>query len=160
MGGWSAGGRGEAGGTGGAGVFRRKMADPSNAPIIPNTAYTGTVTAAHDWDDPPGHMEVSPSLPGSVERLLHDAGAAANTPNFYVDCAAPGADLLDEERLTRAIGVVYRPRTERQSHYFTARTAAQFDVVLHYDVTGAVHPLDPPARWPGAEPPETFPSGL
>ena len=128
--------------------------------IVGFSTHAGTVTAAHDWDDPPRHMTVNESLAGSVERLLHDAGAAVGTPNFMVDCAAPGAEPLDEERLTRAIGVVYRPRTERQSHYFGARAAAQFDVVLHYDETTAVHPLDPPARWPGAEPPETFPSGL
>jgi hypothetical protein len=46
------------------------------------------------------------------------------------------------------------------SHYFHAQLSAQFDAVFHFDETRAVHPLDPPARWPAAEPPETFPSGM
>ena len=142
------------------GQLVRERHGSDGALLVGFSTHAGTVTAADDWDEPPRHMAVNESLPGSVERLLHDAGAAAGAPDLYLDLDRPGAEALDEERLTRAIGVVYRPRTERQSHYFHARAAAQFDVLLHYDVTSAVHPLDPPGRWPGAEPPETFPSGL
>ena len=98
-----------------------------------------------------------PGRPDSFEGLFHEVGIPRFLLNLRDEAAA---EALAEERLERAIGVIYAPRTERQSHYFGARTAAQFDVVLHYDVTSAVHPLDPPARWPGTEPPETFPSGL
>ena len=63
-------------------------------------------------------------------------------------------------RLERAIGVIYRPETERRSHYFHARLADQFDVVLHIDETRAVEPLERTAAWTRAEPADTFPSGL
>jgi erythromycin esterase-like protein len=68
---------------------------------------------------------------------------------------------LGEPRLERAIGVIYRPETERQSHYFHAQLAEQFDAVLHFDETTAVEPLEPGARWAaGEELPETYPSGM
>ena len=56
--------------------------------------------------------------------------------------------------------MIYRPETERQSHYFAARMADQFDVVLHLDRTHALHPLEPTAAWDQGEPPETYPTGL
>jgi erythromycin esterase-like protein len=64
---------------------------------------------------------------------------------------------LQRPRLERAIGVIYRPRTERQSHYLQARLAGQFDAVLHIDETRAVEPLERTARWDEGEVPETFP---
>jgi erythromycin esterase-like protein len=67
---------------------------------------------------------------------------------------------LREPRLERAIGVIYRPETERASHYFAASLAAQFDAVLHFDRTRAVEPLEPSAVWDRGEPPETYPSAL
>lgn len=63
-------------------------------------------------------------------------------------------------RLQRAIGVVYRPQTERQSHYFEAHLARQFDVMLHIDDTRAVKPLEPTSGWHGGDLPETFPTGV
>ena len=65
-----------------------------------------------------------------------------------------------EPRLERAIGVIYRPETERQSHWFTARVATQFDALDHIDVTRAVEPLERGRMWEAGEPPETYPSGL
>jgi len=56
--------------------------------------------------------------------------------------------------------VIYRPQTERYSHYFETRLPAQFDWMLHLDETRALEPLDPGAWAPGDEPPETWPSGL
>ena len=64
---------------------------------------------------------------------------------------------LREPRLERAIGVIYRPDTERMSHYFYARLPDQFDAVLHFDETRAVEPLDYSAEWETGELPETFP---
>ena len=64
---------------------------------------------------------------------------------------------LREPRLERAIGVIYRPDTERASHYFYARLPDQFDAVLHFDETRAVEPLDYSAEWEAGELPETFP---
>jgi erythromycin esterase-like protein len=68
--------------------------------------------------------------------------------------------LLGEERLERAIGVVYRPETERISHYFSARLPDQFDAILHFDETRAVEPLDRTAGWETGEASEAFPSGV
>ena len=70
-------------------------------------------------------------------------------------------DASAQPRLERAIGVIYRPETERQSHYFPASIAEQFDVVVHIDTTHAVRPLEPTEHWlRGEEPPETYPTGL
>jgi len=76
-----------------------------------------------------------------------------------VEAAAP---VLSEPRLERAIGVIYRPETERQSHYFYARLTDQFDAVLHLDQTRAVEPLERNAAWEAGagEPAETFPFGV
>jgi erythromycin esterase-like protein len=128
-----------------------------DAVLIGFTTYTGTVTAASDWDAPAERKRVRPALPGSYERLFHEAG----TPRFLLVLRGNGAPAgLDEQRLERAIGVVYRPGTERQSHYFDTRLPAQFDAVLHYDETRAVEPLERSAGWTRGEAPETWPSGL
>ena len=70
------------------------------------------------------------------------------------------ASHLRDERLERAIGVIYRPDTELISHYFHARLPDQFDAILHYDHTRAVEPLERTAEWEMGEVEETFPSGL
>lgn len=121
------------------------------------TTYDGTVTAAHDWGEPARRFVVNPALPGSVERLFHQVGG-----DFLLDCVALGESggALAEPRLERAIGVVYRPATERWSHYFEARVPAQFDVVVHRDRTAAVQPLERTVAWRPDEYPEAFPTGL
>ena len=82
--------------------------------------------------------------------------------NFMLDLAPTGAAsvLLQPARLERAIGVIYRPDTERQSHYFHASVARQFDAILHYDTTRAVEPLERTAVWERDEAPETYPTAL
>lgn len=126
--------------------------------LLGQTTYTGQVTAAHDWGDFAERMKVRPGLPGSIEAVLHAAGL----PRFALDLEEPGEVLatLREPRLQRFIGVIYRPSTERQSHYFNARLADQYDAVIHHDVTRALTPLDHEPRWRDAEAPETYPSGL
>jgi erythromycin esterase-like protein len=64
------------------------------------------------------------------------------------------------ELLERAIGVIYRPETERASHYFYARLPDQFDGVIHFDTTRALEPLDKVASWSHDDAPETFPEGI
>jgi erythromycin esterase-like protein len=115
------------------------------------TTYTGTVTAASDWDGPAERKRVRPALPGSWEAAFHETGV----PRFLLDTAE-----LRETRLERAIGVIYRPETERFSHYFDARLAGQFDVVVHFDETRAVEPLEPTSQWRAGELPETYPWAL
>jgi erythromycin esterase-like protein len=116
------------------------------------------VTAASGWDEPAERKAVRPALADSYEALFHETGLG----NFLLDFRAPGeaALLLAASRLERAIGVVYRPETERQSHYFQARLPDQFDAVLHFDETRAVKPLETTAEWEAGEVPETFPFGV
>lgn len=84
--------------------------------------------------------------------------------DFYVDLRAPkdAVALLRAPRLERAIGVIYRPETERLSHYFHASLAVQFDAMLYYDRTRTVEPLERTPRWirRAAEIPETYPTAL
>jgi erythromycin esterase-like protein len=121
------------------------------------TTYEGTVTAASDWDAPAERKHVRAALPGSYEALFHEAGPR----NFFLNLRDPStAEALAEPRLERAIGVVYRPETERLSHYFHARLPQQFDAVLHYDVTRAVEPLERTGLWEKGEVPETYPTAL
>jgi len=114
----------------------------------------GTVAAASDWG---GEMEVKQirsALPGSHEALFREAGL----PRAMLDLR--GQDIregLAQPRLERAIGVIYRPETERRSHYFDAVLAEQFDAFVWFAETGAVTPLAPAGP---AAPAETFPFGI
>jgi erythromycin esterase-like protein len=130
----------------------------AGAVLVGFTTDRGTVTAATEWDGPAHRRHVRPSLPGSYERLLHEAGL----PRFVLPLRTDAelASLLAPERLERAIGVIYVPETERRSHYFRARLPQQFDYVVHIDETRAVEPLERTALWEDGEVAETFPSGL
>lgn len=103
-------------------------------------------------------MLVRPALDESYEAIFHESGV----PNFLLDLGEPSDAVagLEPPRLERAIGVIYRPETERLSHYFEASLPDQFDVVLHYDQTRAVEPLERTPRWVGGDLPETYPSAL
>jgi erythromycin esterase-like protein len=122
------------------------------------STHGGSVTAAADWGEPAQRMHVRRALPDSYEALLHATGIAA----FLLCPLAAGESgrALLEPRLQRAIGVVYRPRTERQSHYFVASAPRQFDALVHVDRTRAVEPLERTATWERGEPPETYPTAL
>ena len=94
----------------------------------------------------------------SYEALFHEV----DVQNFFLRLRddTDVATALRNERLERAIGVIYRPETELMSHYFHARLPDQFDAILHYDHTRAVEPLERTAEWEAGEVEETFPSGL
>lgn len=128
------------------------------ARLVGFLTYDGTVTAASDWDEPAERKVVRPALAGSYEALLHETGI----PNLLVDLTTPGPMVtgLMPPRLERAIGVIYRPETERASHYFHAALPQQFDAVLYYDHTRAVEPLERTGLWERGEVAETFPSAL
>ena len=128
------------------------------AVLVGFTTHSGTVTAASDWDEPARRKRVRPALEGSYELLFHQTGLERFFLNLRDDGRA--AELLRRPRLERAIGVIYRPETERLSHYFHAWLSDQFDAVMHLDETRAVEPLEPGARWETGEPPETYPSGM
>jgi erythromycin esterase-like protein len=119
------------------------------------TTYTGSVTAASDWDGPAERKTVRPALSGSYEALFHETGV----PNFLLTLRDNNwlSGVLNKKQLERAIGVIYLPETERASHYFEARLADQFDAVIHLDETRAVEPLERTSEWEAGELPETFP---
>jgi erythromycin esterase-like protein len=128
------------------------------ARLIGFLTYEGTVTAASDWDQPAERKVVRPALADSYESLFHSTGM----PNCFLDLTSPDPLIqeLARPRLERAIGVVYRPETERLSHYFHASLPRQFDAVLYYDRTRAVEPLERTGLWERGEIPETFPTAL
>jgi len=101
----------------------------------------GTVAAADSWDEPMQRMRVRPARPDSYERLCHDAQIPAFTLHLRDPLRDELRDELGDPRLERAIGVVYRPDTELQSHYFQAILPAQFDEYIWFDETSAVEPL-------------------
>jgi erythromycin esterase-like protein len=124
--------------------------------LIGFTTYSGGVTAASDWGEPAVRKRIRPALPDSWESLFHELG----TPRFLLPLR--GADhvrrALPDERLERAIGVIYRPESERVSHYFRADLSRQFDAVIHIDETTPLEPLEPGEGWhAGEEAPETYP---
>jgi erythromycin esterase-like protein len=124
--------------------------------LVGFTTHTGAVTAASNWDEPPQRKRVRPSLNGSYERLFHEAGL----PRMLLLMRdVQLRDALKQPRLERAIGVIYRPETERLSHYFGARLPDQFDAVMHIDETAALEPLE---LWAAhdADLPETYPTGV
>jgi erythromycin esterase-like protein len=124
--------------------------------LVGFTTHTGTVTAAANWDEPAQRKRVRPSIAGSYERLFHDRGMSRF---LLLLREGPAREALRDARLERAIGVIYRPESERLSHYFRARLSDQFDAVLHIDETSALEPLE---RWAREEVdlPETYPSGI
>ena len=128
----------------------------TDARLIGFTTHTGTVTAASNWDEPAQRMRVRPSLPNSYERLFHEIGMQRF---LLLLNEREVREELRTRRLERAIGVIYRPDTERVSHYFHARLPEQFDAVMHIDETHALVPLE---RWARDEVdlPETYPSAL
>src|SRR5918996_488280 len=126
--------------------------------LIGFTTYTGTVTAASDWDGPAERKRVRPALQESYEALFHETDNAM----FFLTLRdnKQVSNALQGPRLERAIGVIYLPQSERQSHYFDARLSRQFDAVIHFDETRALEPLERYPVWESGEPPETFPTGV
>jgi erythromycin esterase-like protein len=126
--------------------------------LIGFTTHHGTVTASSDWGGPAERKRVRPGLTGSVEGVFHEAGLERFLVCLRVESELKAA--LREPLLERAIGVIYRPESERLSHYFHSRISDQFDAVIHFDETRAVEPLERSSLWEAGEVPETFPSGV
>lgn len=103
------------------------------------STYEGHVLAANNWDEIPQAKKISPGLQGSFEELFHEC----KYKNFILPLK--GNYELDHylkiPRLQRAIGVLYRPQTERDSHYFFTRLPYQFDSIIHLDKTSALQTL-------------------
>jgi erythromycin esterase-like protein/predicted phosphoribosyltransferase len=126
--------------------------------LIGFSTYSGTVTAASEWGGGAQRKTVRPALPGSVEELFHETGKAAFL--IVMRPGGPATDALQTIRLARAIGVIYLPATERQSHYYHVRPADQYDAMIHIEHTHALQPLDPISVRTDDQTPETYPSGL
>lgn len=126
--------------------------------LIGFSTHSGTVTAASEWGGIAERKVVRPALAGSIEELLHDTGKNAFLVAMHD--GSPAAAALETVRLARAIGVIYLPQTERQSHYFHVRPSDQFDAMIHIDQTRALEPLEPTSAWVAGENPETYPTGL
>ncbi|TZF89652.1 erythromycin esterase family protein [Cognatilysobacter lacus] len=127
-----------------------------DAALIGFGTHTGTVAAASDWDGSMRVMQVRPSMDGSVERLLHDAGEPCGVLHLRGGDESLRSELATE-RLERFIGVIYRPETERWSHYSEVSLPAQFDAYVWFDETRAVEAMDGPRS---DDVPETYPFGV
>jgi len=135
-------------------LCRKEFGDQSY--LIGFGTHHGTVAAASDWGAPMEIKTVRPSHPESYERLCHESGLNA----FLLPLNDTKHRLVKEllrPRLERAIGVIYRPETELESHYFHASLPGQFNEYIWFDETSAVDALGPEA---GTGMPETFPFGL
>jgi erythromycin esterase-like protein len=143
------------------GQLCREAFGEKNVALMGCGTYTGTVAAAHEWDEDAQVMKVNPARPDSYEYLAHETGLE----RFLLDTREGRVDVdlrneLMKPRLERFIGVIYRPKTERMSHYSTAILPKQFDAYVWFEETKAVEPLEKhePPTAQGAE--ETYPFGL
>jgi protein-L-isoaspartate(D-aspartate) O-methyltransferase len=129
-----------------------------DAALIGLGTHTGTVAAATDWDGAMEVKRINPSRADSYERLCHDAGE----PRFLIDLRDGANEAmrrgLMKPRLERFIGVIYRPETERWSHYSEACLPMQLDGWVWFDETEAVTPLGPEHARAGV--PDTYPFGM
>ncbi|OCH99223.1 erythromycin esterase [Legionella jamestowniensis] len=108
------------------------------------STYEGLVTAANEWGEPPERKKIVPGFESSYEELFHQL----KHTNFLLDLTVEDLEhFLKIPRLQRAIGVIYRPETERLSHYFFTHLTYQFDAIIHFDKTTAIVPLDKDATW-------------
>lgn len=139
-------------------LLRRR--DDRDAFVIGFTTFDGTVAAAAGWDGPVRQQALRPGLAGSIEELLHHVGLDGE-PDLWFDCSNNRVRAaLGDLRLQRAVGVVYRPDTERASHYLTTRVVDQFDLLIHLDRTTAIEPLETGELWNRADTPDTYPTGV
>lgn len=144
------------------GQLCRERLGSGNVSIIGCCTHTGTVAAAHQWDEDMEIMSVRPSRDDSWERLAHDTGVE----RFLLDLRRGHQNpdlrlaLSEENRLQRFIGVIYKPKTEKMSHYSQAILHKQLDGFIFFDRTEAVRPLETiqPATALGKG--ETYPFGL
>jgi erythromycin esterase-like protein len=131
---------------------------PDASFLLGFTTYSGEVTAASHWDEPAQRKIIRRALPNSVESLFHQTGVG----DFLLLLREqPICAALTKPFVRRAIGVIYRPETERLSHYFEARLPEQLDAVIHIDRTLPLIPLETSTpRQEGEEAAETFPSAV
>ncbi len=128
-----------------------------DAVLVGFGTHSGTVACASDWDGPTEIKSVRPSLPDSYESLAHDSGVGRFLLDLRRGVHADLREGLAAPRIERFVGVIYRPETERWSHYSRCSLADQFDAYVWFDETTAVTPLLTRQR---KGPDETYPFGL
>jgi erythromycin esterase-like protein len=121
------------------GQLARERSKHNGVFLLGLTTYGGSVLAAPEWDTPPQVAALLPAMPGSFENLFHQLGKERFWLNFQPGSMA--RSMLEGPLLERAVGVVYHPQSERQSHYFQAQLSRQFDALVHLDTTQALTPL-------------------
>jgi protein-L-isoaspartate(D-aspartate) O-methyltransferase len=136
-------------------LCRERFGD--RAALIGLGTHSGKVACASEWDGQMEIKEIKSSAPDSIERLCHDSGKAS----FLLDFVRGGAlaKVLRTPRLERYIGVIYRPETERLSHYMASSVSRQFDAFVWFDKTSSVTPLVGLQEKSGKVP-DTFPFGI
>ncbi|MDN3922354.1 protein-L-isoaspartate(D-aspartate) O-methyltransferase [Roseateles violae] len=144
------------------GQLARQHFGEDRVALIGFGTHAGTVAAASDWDGEMQVMNLRPSLPDSYERICHDAAL----PQFLLDLSAlrggrrPALQRqLLEPRLERYVGVIYRPDSERWSHYAESTLPLQYDGFVWFDRTHALTPL-PERPAAGQQLPDLYPFGL
>ncbi len=130
----------------------------AGALLVGFSTCRGTVRASSDWDAPDEVKNIVEPLAGSYEQIFNHVGGG----KFFLDLRADNTatDMLQEHRLLRAIGVVYKPETERYSHYVYSCLPKQFDFIIHLNHTTAVEPIETIPHIHHGEMDETYPSGM
>ncbi|MCC2644721.1 MAG: erythromycin esterase [Burkholderiales bacterium] len=106
---------------------------PNDSFSLGFSTYAGTVTTADNWNERPKFKTINPGLPDSYEYLFHSQ--AIKNFLIYFNMHSEIHKLFSIPKLQRAIGVIYRPETERVSHYYKAKPSLQFDAMIHIDYT-------------------------
>lgn len=127
------------------------------AALIGFATASGTVAAASEWDAPMETKVIRAPRADSYETLCHDTGLERFLWDFQKDRTGAFYQLLSAPRLERYIGVIYRPETERASHYSAATLPDQYDALVWFDTTQSITPL--PTLTNTTED-ETYPFGL
>ena len=140
------------------GQLAREAYGPHDTVLVGFSTFSGTVTAAAEWGGPATVRDLRPAADDATEALLHATGLAGLLLVMGEDARATAA--LAPTRLQRAVGVIYRPQTERISHYVFADVTRQFDALVHLDTTTALEPLDRDARWRHEDVAPANPSGV
>ena len=121
-------------------IMRERFGE--RAVLVGFSTYAGSVRAATEWGGADEVKILLPALPESFSALMHESG----TPEFLLMCRgvfdAMRDAKRDAERIERAVGVLYLPDTERESHYYKVRLASQFDALIHIDTTTALEVLE------------------
>ncbi len=130
----------------------------NQALLVGFSTSSGMVTAASEWDSSPEQKIIQTPLQDSYEEIFHQIKYERFLMDLRQDNMA--VNLLMEERPHRAIGVIYRPKSERESHYYQSILPKQFDFMIHFDTTTAIEPIYTTARKNRGEMEETYPSGM